>query len=127
MKLKLAIILGILIWVLTYAFSQILNPLFTDNLPQINIVVPIIVIILTGFFGIIYIRNVNENEVIEGLIAGIIFILVDIICDAVFLVIPHQQNMIFGDYQLHVVSMIILTLLITTFLGYLAQMNIDLK
>lgn len=127
MKLKLAIILGILIWVLTYAFSQILNPLFTDNLPQINIVVPIIVIILTGFFGIIYIRNVNENEVIEGLIAGIIFILVDIICDVVFLVIPHQQNMIFGDYQLHVVSMIILTLLITTFLGYLAQMNIDLK
>ena len=127
MKLKLAIILGILIWVLTYAFSQILNPLFTDNLPQINIVVPIIVIILTGFFGIIYIRNVNENEVIEGLIAGIIFILVDIICDMVFLVIPHQQNMIFGDYQLHVVSMIILTLLITTFLGYLAQMNIDLK
>ena len=127
MKLKLAIILGILIWVLTYAFSQILNPLFTDNLPQINIVVPIIVIILTGFFGIIYIRNVNENEVIEGLIAGIIFILVDIICDMVFLVIPHQQNMIFGDYQLHIVSMIILTLLITTFLGYLAQMNIDLK
>lgn len=127
MKLKLAIILGILIWVLTYAFSQILNPLFTDNLPQINIVVPIIVIILTGFFGIIYIRNINENEVIEGLIAGIIFILVDIICDVVFLVIPHQQNMIFGDYQLHVVSMIILTLLITTFLGYLAQMNIDLK
>ncbi|MEE0935989.1 MAG: hypothetical protein U0L42_09970 [Methanobrevibacter sp.] len=127
MKLKLAIILGVLIWVLTYAFSQILNPLFNDNLPQINIVVPIIVIILTGFFGIIYIRNINENEVIEGLIAGVIFILVDVICDVIFLVIPNQKNMIFGDYQLHVISMIILTLLITTFLGYLAQMNIDLK
>lgn len=127
MKLKLAIIFGILIWFLTYVLSEILNPLFTDNLPQINIIVPIIVIILTGFFGILYIRNINENEVIEGLIAGVIFILVDIICDVIFLVIPHQQNMTFGDYQLHVISMIILTLLITTFLGYLAQMNIDLK
>lgn len=127
MKLKLAIIFGILIWFLTYLLTEILNPLFTDNLPQINIIVPIIVIILTGFFGILYIRNINENEVIEGLIAGVIFILVDVICDVIFLVIPHQQNMIFGDYQLHVISMIILTLLITTFLGYLAQMNIDLK
>lgn len=127
MKLKLAIIFGILIWILTYVFSQILNPLFTDNLPNINIVVPIIVIILTGFFGILYIRNIDENEVIEGLIVGIIFVLIDIICDVIFLVIPHQKNMVFGNYTLHVISMIILTLLITTFLGYLAQMNIDLK
>ena len=127
MKIKLAIIYGIIIWFLTYVLSSILNPIFTDNLPNINIVVPIIIIIVTGFFGILYIRNIDENEVIEGLIAGIIFILVDIICDVVFLVIPNQKNMIFGDYQLHVISMIILTLLITTFLGYLAQMNIDLK
>ena len=34
---------------------------------------------------------------------------------------------IIGDYPLHVFSMIAITLLITTFLGYLAQMTIDLK
>ena len=127
MKLKLAIIFGILIWVITYLATEIINPIFSSGLPNINIIVPIILIITTGFFGILYIRNIDENEVIEGLTVGIIFIVVDILCDLIFLIIPNTQNFIFADYQLHVFSVIVLTLLITTFLGYLAQMNIDLK
>lgn len=127
MKIKLAVIFGILIWVLTYVLSEILNPIFTDNIPHINIVVPIIIIILTGFFGIIYIRNIDNNEVIEGILAGIIFVIMDVICDLIFFIIPQNKNMIVENYTLHVVSMIVITLLITTFLGYLAQMKIDLK
>lgn len=127
MKIKLAVIFGILIWILTYVLSEILNPIFTDNIPHINLLVPLIIIILTGFFGIIYIRNINNNEVIEGILAGIIFIIVDIICDLIFFIIPQNKNMIVENYTLHVASMIVITLLITTFLGYLAQMKIDLK
>lgn len=127
MKIKLAIIYGIVIWFLTFVLSSILNPIFTDNLPNINIVVPIIIIIVTGFFGILYIRNIEENEVIEGFLVGVVFIIVDVICDYVFLIFPQYASLMIQDYPLHLLSMIILTLLITTFLGYLAQMNIDLK
>ena len=86
MKLKLAIAYGIIIWFLTYVLSTILNPIFTDNLPNINIVVPITIIVITGFFGILYIRNIDKNEVIEGFLAGIIFILMDVVCDYFFLI-----------------------------------------
>ncbi|WP_407412142.1 hypothetical protein [Methanobrevibacter sp.] len=127
MKLKLAIIYGILIWIITFAATQILNPIFTHHLPQINIIVPIIMNLTTIFFGILYIRNINENEVVEGFLVGVIFIIVDVICDCAFIIIPHTQNYVFVNYNLHITSTIILTLLITTFLGYLAQMNIDLK
>lgn len=127
MKLKIAIIFGILIWIITYVLTEIFNPIFTSNLPGINILVPIILIITTGFFGILYIREINENEVIEGLFCGFVFIIVDLICDLIFFIIPHTKNLIFTDYTMHLFSMIVLTLLITTFLGYLAQMNIDLK
>ena len=127
MKIKLAIIYGILIWFLTYVLSSILNPIFTDNLPNINIVVPIIIIIVTGFFGILYIRNIDENEVIEGFLVGIIFIIIDMVCDYVFLIFSQHATIFIQDYPLHILSMTIITLLITTFLGYLAQMNIDLK
>ena len=127
MKLKLAILFGILIWVITYGLTELINPIFTNSLPDINILVPIILIITTGFFGILYIRNINENEVIEGLIVGAIFILIDIVCDWIFFIAPHKQNLVFTNYSLHLTSVIILTLLITTFLGYLAQMTIDLK
>ena len=127
MKIKLAVAFGIIIWILTYVLSVILNPIFTTFIPYNQISTPLVIIIVTGFFGILYIRNIQTNEVVEGLYAGIIFIIMDIMLDYIFFVLLGYNNMIFEDYQYHLVSMIILTLLITTFLGYLAQMKIDLK
>ena len=127
MKVKLAIIFGIIIWALSYALSAVFGPIFTEKFLHIDIIIPIISIIVTGFFGILYIRNINENEVVEGLLAGIAFIIVNMILDYIFFIIPNVNNPIIGDYPFHITSMIIITLLITTFLGYLAQMRIDLK
>ncbi|WP_305513850.1 hypothetical protein [Methanobrevibacter sp. V14] len=127
MKLKLAIIYGVLIWIISTILIHLLNPIFNSNLPGINIIVPVITIIVTGFFGILYIRDIETNEVIEGIIVGIIFVLIDTILDAFILVLPIAQSSITGDYSLHIISITIITLLITTFLGYLAQMTIDLK
>lgn len=127
MKLKLGIIYGILIWFFVYLITSIFSPLITDNIPYINIVTPITIIAVTGFFGILYIRDITENEVIEGFKIGIIFILMDAIFDFVFFIIPNQTNFLIEDYPIHVISMIILTLITTTLLGYLAQMEIDLK
>ena len=127
MKLKLAIIYGIIVWVLTYIISSIFNPIFTDNLPHVNLVVPLSIILLTGLFGILYIRGIESNEVIEGVMLGIIFIIVDIILDMFVFILPNHKIPLVNNYPLHVFSMIIIILLITTFLGYLAQMKIDLK
>ena len=127
MKLKLAIIYGILIWIITYILAEIFSPIFTKSLPEVNIIIPVIVIIVTGFFGILYIRNVNENEVLEGLAAGVVFVIIDMIMDWIFFIQLNADNLIFTDYSFHLFAMIVLTLLITTFLGYLAQMKIDLK
>lgn len=127
MKLKLAIIYGILIWFLTYVISTMLNPIFIDNIPYITIIVPVVIVIVTSFFGILYIRNIEENETYEGIIVGIIFIIVDTICDLLFFILPKNTTLIVEDYPLHIISMVILTLLITSFLGYLAEMEIELK
>ncbi|WP_432645394.1 hypothetical protein [Methanobrevibacter sp.] len=127
MKIKLAIIFGVIIWFLTFILSSIFNPIFTTNIHSANIVVPIITIIITGFFGILYIRAIDDNEIFEGFLAGIIFVIIDIIFDYIFFIFPHKEIYIIGSYPMHLFSIIILTLLITTFLGYLAQMTIDLK
>jgi len=127
MKLKIAIIFSIVIWILTYVLSSIFNPLFTDNIPHINIIIPIITIIVTGFFGILYIRTIETNEVVEGILFGIVVVIIDLILDMIFFIMPNTPNILFDNFQVHFISMTIITLLITTFLGYLAQMTIDLK
>ena len=127
MKVKLAIIYGIVIWVLITIFSSVFNPIFTDNLPRVNIIIPLAIIIVTGFFGILYIRSIETNEVVEGILVGIVFIIIDFILDMFVFILPNNMPPFVLYYPLHLFSMFVITLLITTLLGYLAQMNIDLK
>lgn len=127
MKMKLAIFYGILIWVFTWLITELLNHVLSTNLPYHLIVIPLIMIIVTGFFEILYIRNFDENEVIEGILSGMVFIIIDIIFDYIFFIYLNNYSILIGNYRFHLFSTIILTLLITTFLGYLAQMTIDLK
>lgn len=91
MKLKMAIIFGVLIWILTNCIASIFHPIFNNNLPYFNILIPILTIITTVFFGIIYIRNVDENEVVEGVLAGVVFCLVNLILDLlIFIFFPFE-------------------------------------
>lgn len=120
------IMYGIFIWILVSILTTFLSPYITDNIPYINIINPITIIFATTFFGILYIRNINENEVREGFVVGIIFIIVDFICDSLFPKLFNISTSI-GNPKIHILSMIVLTLTITTILGYLAQMEVDLK
>ena len=126
MKLKLGIIYGVLIWLVTYIISVIAEPVMSDT-TFTNLVVPASIVIVTGFFGILYIRNIDENEVFEGLLAGIIFIIIDIILDFIFFGGLNVRNNFLSDYPTHIILMSVIILIITTFLGYLAQMKIELK
>ena len=127
MKLKLGIICGVLIWLFTYLISLIVQPLIFDNSLYNNLILPLNIVIVTGFFGIIYIRNIDKNELVEGILVGILFIVIDIILDIIFFVIPNNTNILISNYPNHIILMIIIMLIITSFLGYLAQMNIELK
>ena len=128
MKLKLAVIFGILIWFITHLVTAYLNPIFIDNVPYVNILVPVTSIVITGFFGILYIRTIETNEVVEGFLGGAVFAIMNIICDFILSILPNTHPIILdNNFLMNFIPMIITTLLITRFLGYLAQMNIDLK
>ncbi|WP_405305182.1 hypothetical protein [Methanobrevibacter sp.] len=127
MNMKLAIVFGLLTWVLIYILSEVFYPIFINFIPNFNIAIPLIIIIVTGIFGIIYIRNIEENEVVEGVLFGMVLVIIDIMLDYIFFILPQHSNAIVESYPIHLISMIIITLFISTFLGYLAQMNIDLK
>ena len=114
MKYKLGIICGLLIWFLTYLITNTIEPVVIENVTYVNIIIPLSIVIVTGFFGIIYIREINENEVIEGIKVGILFIIIDIICDLVFSVIPQNRNILVENYPGHLILMTILVLVITT-------------
>ena len=127
MKLKLGIIYGVLIWIFTYLISAIVQMFELNNTLYYNLILPLSIITVTGFFGIMYIRNIDKNELFEGILVGIVFIAIDIILDLVFFVILNNTSILFTNFLNHIILMSIIVLIITSFLGYLAQMNIELK
>lgn len=127
MKYKLGIVYGIISWFLIYIIANILNLFINDNIPYVNMAIPIAIIITTTFFEILYIRNFNENEVLESFKLGILFFIIDLIFDLIFFIIPNNNNIIVENYSIHLLSMLIIIPLITTFIGYLAQMTIELR
>ena len=127
MKLKLAIIYGIITWIISSILAVILVPICSNYFPRINFIVPLISIIVIGFFGILYIRNIDSHETLEGFLVGIVFFIIDSILDRIFIFLPKYSDYMVYDPVLHIISMAFITIMITTFLGYLAQMKIDLQ
>ena len=126
MKYKLAILFSFLAWFIIYTLSLLFKPYYIGDLEYINIFIPISTIIVTVFFGILYIREISENEVLEGFYFGICLFAFDVILDFIYTIINGSSTPI--NFSLsHVISMLILFPLITVLLGYLAQMKIDLR
>lgn len=127
MKLKLAIVLGFISWLLIILISVLINPLIIDSVTYIPIIIPISIIIVTGILGTVYIREINKNETIEGFKLGIIFLIIDIICDLLIKYLTNNHIFLLNDYKVHIIYTIILTPIITTILGYLAETEIKLE
>ncbi|WP_409199356.1 hypothetical protein [Methanobrevibacter sp. DSM 116169] len=126
MKFRLAILYGILTWICIYILSFILSPFHIDGVPYINILAPISIIIVTTIFGILYIREINTNEVKEGFYFGIMLFVCDLILDNVFISF-FGKTINIDNSPIHIISMLIIFPLITTLLGYLAQMKVELN
>ena len=125
MKLKLGIIYGVLIWLLTHIVFTTVHA-FIGDATYTNLIIALCIIIITGFFSILYIREINKNEVIEGFLAGILFVVIDLILDFAFSFIPNNTFILTTNYTSHEIISITI-IIISTFIGYLAQMNIELK
>ncbi len=127
MRLKIGIIYGVIIWIITHLFFSLTHPIIDAHTNNSNFILVLFIIIVSGFFSILYIREINKNEVLEGLFGGIIFAIIDIVLDLVFFVIPNNHNIIISNYTTHIILISVMLITIPTFLGYLAQMNIELK
>ena len=112
MKLKLAIIYGIITWIISSILAIILVPICSNYFPRINFIVPLISIIVIGFFGILYIRNIDSHETLEGFLVGIVFFIIDSILDRIFIFLPKYSDYMVYDPVLHIISMAFITIMI---------------
>ncbi|OWT33701.1 hypothetical protein BGI41_00990 [Methanobrevibacter sp. 87.7] len=124
MKWKTATIMSIILYFLVYICSNITNGAINVDLPIFKTYMPVWVIFWSLVFGIIYIRGLPDNELAEGLVLGVYFIIISMILDifkSTFI-----SHIPFTEYVCKIAYIYLFYPIITTSLGYMASFEVQL-
>ena len=70
MSWRLAILIGFLLWLITFVVSMIAFPLKKDRLALFESIMPVALSIIVVVFSLLYLRKVQTSFLKEGLLIG---------------------------------------------------------
>ena len=115
------ILLGVLVWLVPFVVSIFIYPLKTAGNPLFESIMPLIITIMAISLSYIYLKNIKTFFIREGIIIGVIWLIINIIIDlALFLPTSPMQMSLTGYIEdIGITYLIIPT--ITIGMGYMAE------
>ncbi len=74
-------VFGLLVWLIPFIVSILIFPLRTSNRAPFESIMPVVVTLCAVVFSILYLRNLEEGFVREGLLLGVIWFVISIAID----------------------------------------------
>lgn len=78
---KKAVLYGVLIWALVFAFSFLIFPLRVNNRAVFESLMPLAIAFCTVFFSTFYFKNIKNDFLKEGIYLGLLWFVINIIID----------------------------------------------
>ncbi len=117
--LKLGL-LGFLVWLIPFVVSCIIYPLKTSLPALFESIMPVVVVICTVVFSVVYFRKVKAGFLKEGIVVGIIWLAVSLVLD-LLLFMEGPMKKPFGDYIMDIGVVYLLIPVITVGFGLLLE------
>jgi hypothetical protein len=111
-------IYGFLLWLTTFLVSVVIYPLKDTSVPLFDSLMPVALAALTLWFLYLYFKGVPSGYTKAGLVAGIVWLIMNILPDQ-FLFSWGPMQMTFTDYLYDIGLTYLLIPVITTGSGYL--------
>jgi hypothetical protein len=111
-------IYGFLLWLITFFVSVVIYPLKDISVPLFDSLMPVALSALTLWFLYLYFKGVPSGYAKAGLVAGIVWIILNILLDQL-LFSRGPMQMTFADYMYDIGLTYLLIPVITTGAGYL--------
>ncbi len=118
---KKSILFGFLVWLMAFVIAFAIFPIRENNRPLFEAIMPVVLSVITSFFAYKYFKTLSDNYVKEGVMLGIIFILVNWIIDAVIMLSPSPMQMTLLEYFQDIGLTYFMILPITIGMGFLLQ------
>lgn len=117
-SIKLALIYGLLVWVIPFVVAFLVFPLRTSERPLFESIMPVAVTLAAVLFAVLYFKKVEAAFLKEGVLLGIVFFLVSVAIDLVMFS-KGPMAMPFSDYVKDIGITYLLIPIITIGFGYI--------
>jgi len=97
-SIKLAILLGFLLWAIPFIVAFIIYPLKQKGSPFFETIMAVVLTICAVIFSIIYMKGIERGSILEGIKLGIFWFLMSLIID-LFMFMWGSMKMTFVAYM----------------------------
>ena len=119
-SIKKTLFYGFLIWLIPFATAFLIFPIHESNRALFESIMPVVVTICVVFFANVYLRKSHENFLREGMLIGIIWLVMSFAIDlAMFMQGPMKMS--FLDYVMDIGLTYLIMPIITIGFGYLLK------
>jgi hypothetical protein len=112
---------GFLIWLIPFLVSFVIFPLRDTNRPLFESIMPVVLTIVVLIFSILYFMRVDKDFIGEGILVGIVWLVISIIIDLVMFMPESEWQMSLSDYMMDIGLTYLIILFIPISLGYLLE------
>ena len=112
---------GFLIWLIPFLVSFVIFPLRETNRPLFESIMPVILTIVVLIFSILTFIKLDKDFIGEGVVLGIIWLVISIIIDLVMFLPESDWHMSFSDYMMDIGLTYLIILLIPIGFGYILE------
>lgn len=80
---KLAILYGLLVWAIPFVVAFLIFPIREPNRPLFESIMPVALALATVLFSVLYFKKVGKSSVKEGLLLGLLWMVVSLAIDGI--------------------------------------------
>ena len=99
--LRKALLFGLFIWITAFAAAFAIFPLRESSRPLFESIMPVVVVICTVVFSVVYFRKVKASFLKEGIVVGIVWLAISLVLDLpLFMEGPMKMSL--ADYMMDI-------------------------
>ena len=121
-SLRLAVLYGILIWIVVFAVSFAIFPIHDSNRLLFESIMPVAVVASVVLFSILYFRRLDKGFLNEGIKLGLLWVITNIVIDLpLFLLEGSPMKVTLAEYLFDIGVTYLMIPVITIGMGFLLE------
>ncbi|TFG50770.1 MAG: hypothetical protein E4H37_08835 [Gemmatimonadales bacterium] len=97
-SIKRALLFGLLIWLIPFAVAFVIFPLRESSRPLFESIMPVAIAVATVMFGVLYFRRVTRQHLREGILIGLIWLVMCLLIDMPLMLLGGPMQMTLSEY-----------------------------